>query len=565
MTGGSTPLLFLNTVRYLKPSQLLGRVRVLPNYYTTPAQGAARVRERSGLFMPVCLSRESTTDSDRFCFLNREYSLPDIEPWNDPGLPRLWLYNLHYFDYLHTPGAEKHVDRLHSLITGWIKDNPPKKGIAWDPYPTSLRIVNWIKWTLLGNELEMSMQESLAAQARHLRQHLEFHLLGNHIIANAKALIFAGFYFAGEEADEWLNKGLSILKDEVPEQVLSDGGHFERTPMYHSIVLEDLLDLVNLAQSYRPNGVQKSDARVSAVAEKKLLDVEPAWREVSGRMLEWLQAMSHPDGDISFFNDAAIGIAPSPESLCEYAERLGIRGVAPAHTNIVHLEDSGYIRCQRDAVLAIHDVAPLGPDYQPGHAHADTLSFELSLFGQRVFVNSGISTYEEGEERLRQRGTGAHNTVVINGENSSEVWKSFRVARRARPQNLEIVEGDEGVTITCEHDGYRRLRGRPIHRRCWQHSSQKLVVQDEIEGEFKCAVASFHLHPEVVAEQAAGADSLRLILPTGQRAELSVSGGRIELENSTWHPEFGLSIPNRVIRCTFEASKLTCVLHWDVS
>ena len=81
--------------------------------------------------------------------------------------------------------------------------------------------------------------------------------------------------------------------------------------------------------------------------------------------------------------------------------------------------------------MALLDVAPVGPDYLPGHAHADTLSFELSLFGQRVLVNSGTSQYEAGPERSRQRGTAAHNTVIVDGHDSSEVWAGFRVARRA--------------------------------------------------------------------------------------------------------------------------------------
>ena len=83
-------------------------------------------------------------------------------------------------------------------------------------------------------------------QVRFLRKRLEIHLLGNHLFANAKALVFAGLYFTGNEADEWLGKGLAILEREVPEQVLRDGGHFERSPMHHGIILEDLLDLLNV-------------------------------------------------------------------------------------------------------------------------------------------------------------------------------------------------------------------------------------------------------------------------------------------------------------------------------
>jgi hypothetical protein len=39
-------------------------------------------------------------------------------------------------------------------------------------------------------------------QVRFLRKRLEVHLLGNHLFANAKALVFAGLYFSGDEAEE---------------------------------------------------------------------------------------------------------------------------------------------------------------------------------------------------------------------------------------------------------------------------------------------------------------------------------------------------------------------------
>ena len=94
----------------------------------------------------------------------------------------------------------------------------------------------------------------------------------------------------------------------------------------------------------------------------------------------WLAAMCHPDGEISFFNDAAIGIAPSPTELENYAERLGLPSIAAPGDGVVHFPESGYIRVQRGDMVALLDVAPVGPDYLPGHAHADTFSFELSLF-----------------------------------------------------------------------------------------------------------------------------------------------------------------------------------------
>src|SRR5204863_9681114 len=116
------------------------------------------------------------------------------------------------------------------------------------------------------------------------------------------------------------------------------------------------------------------------------------------------------------------------------------------------------------------------PDHLPGHAHADTLSFELSLREQRVLVNTGTSTYEVAAERLRQRGTAAHNTVVVDGVDSSEVWSSFRVARRARPLAASWGRDGDALWLSAGHEGYRRLPGKVIHRRRWPRYANELGV-----------------------------------------------------------------------------------------
>ena len=172
--------------------------------------------------------------------------------------------------------------------------------------------------------------------------------------------------------------------------------------------------------------------------------------------------MCHPDGEISFFNDSAIGIAPSPAQLDAYAQRLGYGIIPPTADGCTLLPESGFVRMQKGPAVVIADVGSVGPDYLPGHAHADTLSFELSLYGSRVLVNAGISEYGTSDERLRQRGTAAHNTVVVLGENSSEVWGGFRVARRAHAFGYRASEHVDQLVVTCSHDGYRRLKH---HRR----------------------------------------------------------------------------------------------------
>lgn len=537
-------LLYFHTIRHLRLAQIFGRLRFRlhrpqPNLQVPPPR-----RKAVGAWVTPCEHRQSMVAEDVFVFLNESRSVTTRAAWNDPVAEKLWLYNLHYFDDLNADGAVTRREWHMRLIERWIEENPPGCGNGWEPYPSSLRIVNWIKWALSGGELSPRAIASLAVQIRFLCERLEFHLLGNHLLANAKALIFAGAFFEQDEAQEWLAKGSRILRRELPEQILADGGHFERSPLYHGIILEDFLDIENIGKAYG----------LGAIIEGEMID----------KMRGWLAAMCHPDGEIAFFNDAAFGIAPDLAELNGYAERLRHPVQEAPSDGVLRLAESGYIRLQKGRAVLMVDAAPVGPSYLPGHAHADTLSFELSLQGRRVMVNSGTSCYGNGLERLRQRGTTAHNTMVVDGQNSSEVWGGFRVARRAQVQSLNIVETAGGTRVEASHDGYRRLSGRNLHRRRWLLSDESLVIEDEVTGVFDRAEIRFHLHPEIaVLEASVGKVSLRL--PDGKMVEVLIEGANLFVEQTTWHPYFGVATPNTCLAAMLTDSKVRTIIKWGES
>jgi len=271
--------------------------------------------------------------------------------------------------------------------------------------------------------------------------------------------------------------------------------------MYHGLILEDMLDLVNLGRAYP--------------------GLLPYWSPVAARMLGWLAGMLHPDGEIPFFNDAAFGVAPEPRLLFDYAARLGI---TPAR---VEFGASGYIRLENDTTVVLFDAAPIGPDYQPGHAHADTLSFELSHRGRRLLVNSGISTYERGPERQWQRGTAAHNTVRVDGLDQSEVWAAFRVARRARPLD---VRTDHRSWAEAAHDGYQRLKPPVTHRRRLVLEADRVLLTDMLEGRGEHAIEMFfHFYPGTWTEI---------------RLDPRLVGS---VEDTEYYPGFEQVLPNRTL------------------
>jgi uncharacterized heparinase superfamily protein len=523
-------LQFWHTVRWLRPVQVWARLwlrlyRPRPDHRLGPPVRPAEARWTS------CTLAASMSGPTRFRFLNVEHQLDTKADWNRADWPKLWLYNLHYFDDLTADGAVQRVAWHRALIDRWIDENPPGEGNGWEPYPVSLRLVNWIKWALHGNKLDPKVIQSMAVQSRWLRQRLEIHLLGNHLLANAKALIFSGTFFESIEASTWRQTGLSILRRELRDQVLDDGGHVERSPMYHAIVLEDLLDLLQLAVVF-PNLLVSSDVAV--------------WRNTATDMLNWLKVMTHPDGGIAFFNDATFNIAPTYAQLCEYARGLEVDLPSDEYKFIEARPETGYFRLQMGPAVLIADVGAIGPDYIPGHAHADTLSFELSWYGRRVFTNSGTSTYEIGSERSWERATSAHNTVSVDQADSSEVWSAFRVARRARPFEVRAFQKNKALVLGGSHDGYRRLSGRPVHRRQIELKHSELLIHDRVTGNGRHSIAGYlHLHPDVKIERISEY-SIRLLLPEVELM-LSCTDGALDIEEGRYCLEFGKCLPRSVV------------------
>ena len=534
------------TVRHLRAVQVYGRVLFRLSRPLTNRSPAPALRIGAREFVQPAARDASVTGSDSFIFLSDAGSLT-TDGWDNPARPKLWRYNQHYFDDLNAQDADSRTVWHHGLIDRWIADNPPGVGTGWEPYPTSLRIVNWVKWALRGNRLDDAALNSLAVQVRWLTRRLEWHLLGNHLFINAKALVFAGLYFKGDEAEGWLSKGLQIFECQIPEQILEDGGQFELSPMYHALAVEDMLDLVNIARTYQQENL--TAACVPQVSQ----------------MLDWLETLCHPDGGLSFFNDTAFGIAPSTNELFDYARRLEFP--CPVKTgSLRYLEASGYARLTAGPTVVIADLARIGPDYLPGHAHADTLSYEMSLSGQRIVVNSGTSLYGLCPERLRQRGTAAHSTLTVDGRDSSEVWSGFRVGRRAKPFDIEFEETEFALMATAAHDGFCYLPGAPVHRRFWNLDREQLVVIDRIEGQGHHNVEAYlHLAPGIGLRESTS-DYWILENKLGQQiAKLFTDGGRTEIISSSWHPRFGTSIPTLCLKLIADVELphlLRVQIHW---
>jgi len=479
----------------------------------------------------------------RLSFLNHNSNIGWPPDWNHSNVPKLWLYNLHYFEYLWALNYEK----AKELVLDWIKSHPLRQGqVGWEPYPTSLRLMN-ICSVFFGKYRERSeadsdfvarLYRSIYLQTEWLSEHLETHLCGNHLFENAAALAFVGSCFSGRAAEHWLRLGSSILEKEIPEQILREGMHFERSPMYHCRITYLLAILYNTGNS-----------QLSELTRKPLI-----------RTAEALTCLVHPDGGIALLNDSALTIYNNPRQLITYIRELLAENneiVCAIKAGPFALSETGYYGFKNDGgTYIICDAAPIGPDYIPGHAHADIFSFELSANGHRVIVDSGVCDYEINTAREYCRSTRAHNTVEIAGQDQCEMWAAFRVGRRGYPRDIQWLPSNEGFRLSGWHDGYKRLKGRPKHHREFHWSkSGRLAIRDRTTASKSYNVVSrLHLHPNCRIDRVEN-KMIRVSYPEGN-FKITFSGkGELSIENSYYCPEFGVTTSNKAL--TFTSSGCT--------
>ena len=510
-------LRYCHTFRYLRPRQVLYQVRrkIWPPRLATLVENPPK--PAAFALIPWPSRPSSYNGSGLFRFLNQEYDCGWPPDWRAPGLSHLWRYNLHYFDYLHQPGMDQ--ETALALIRHWMEHySPQSEAVGWEPYALSLRLVNWIKYfsdRVPSNDIIYS----IALQAENLRIQIEYHILGNHLVSDAKALWFAGTFLRN---DRLRKLGRHIILSEVKEQFLPDGGHFELTPMYQSIMVEHLLDLINLCQSDGNNDDK---------------DALPGLIKAASQGLGWLGIITDAQGDFPLLSDSAHGGSTHYTELLAYARRLGVQ---PNQEQIPRVTVgewegfflSGYWVMSHNQLRLIFDTALLGPDYLPGHAHCDMLSVLLDINGKSIFADTGIYEYAEGRRRMYSRNTAAHNTVMLDGLEQADCWKSFRMGLRGHPRNIQ----QEGQTIRCSHTGFAIWQRGLYHERELALRQNGFDITDHLRGPSQHNFqAFFHCHPDVQLKSTSDGN-----IVINDCLYLEPWGAQVNISSSEYYPEFGV-------------------------
>jgi hypothetical protein len=400
--------MWLNALRVVRPRQAAARA-------TRPLRRRRFPAGPTGALRPL-VANEALWRSDAFA---PSGSAPD------PGT-RLAAFERHYgADVLE---AARTGGDGAALAASWSVAHPPRAGDAWHPYTASTRALNWIAAATLDPPLAPVVAEGARRALARVAANVEDDVLGNHVIRNAAALVLGGAAFDDRSLRD---RGGRLLARELPEQILSDGGHYERSPAYHRLVLRDLL-------SVRP-----------------YVDVEEAVERMTG----FAAGSSRPDGAPWLFNDGGLDVAPRLE-------------LAPPGDGVRVFPETGYVFVRRGELALAFDCGPVSPPFLPAHAHADALSFQLWIGGDPVVVDPGMPTYEAGAERDFFRSTQAHSTVAVGGS-QFETWGTFRAGPLP---SVDLVEAGEGVATA------RVVTARGEHVRTIRLDADAVVVEDETHG-----------------------------------------------------------------------------------
>ena len=539
-------ILYFHTLRYLKWKQIVDYLFFKSKKYVFYKWYNLKISDLTSNDNPTeialtkkpFIKRDHHLNSLSFHFLNQKVSFDNDIQWNDSRYSKLLVYNLHYFDYLLMDFDDLSPELFNGhtkIIRSWIINNSIGFGNGWEPYPLSLRIVNWIFYysknrMMFDNDREFNQLylTNLYQQCAYLSHFLEFHILANHLLKNGKALIFGGYFFKHRK---WIQIGERILSRELKEQILQDGGHFERSPMYHCIVLEDILDIVNLINRLNLTPLYLDTHRLKVIAQK---------------MLKWLDTIIHPDLDIPLLGDSGLRAALTYSQLGEYYQDIYHEQINfKNELQPVALNASGYFIFRSSDQFLLIDGGPLGVDYQPGHAHCDLLSYEYSYHAKRFIVDTGVGEYLNSELRQKARSIQGHNTVIVNDLDQAEIWNTFRMGRRVKPMITEtFIDKNMSKFSSVYENNLSKKRAYSHRREVVLYENKFFHIADHIKGKkINSFTSQIQLHPDCNIE----IEGFKIKISQSEHSIFILVSDKaytVKVEDWFYTPEFGKIVPS---------------------
>lgn len=424
----------------------------------------------------------------------------------------------------HLSRETRYAEACRTLLDSWIEQCPYPRGVHWtSSLEHAIRLINWsIAWHLLGGDQAPVFASAdgrafkerwLAAVFQHchfIAGHFSRHSsANNHLLGELTGLFVAATTWpVWPQSDAWS----SITHRELEQQALTqngaDGVNREQAVWYHHEVA-DMLLLAGLVG--RANGREFTAAY---------------WRCMEA-MLDFIASIMDVAGNVPAYGDAddaiVVRLDPAPDvnvyrSLLatgavlfrrpafklkavqldhksrwllgdRAAEQLdALAAAGPFAPPRREFPQAGYYVLGNELETArevriVADAGPLGYLSIAAHGHADALSFTLSVGGNELLIDPGTFAYHTQKHwRDYFRGTAAHNTVRVDGQDQSLSGGNFLWLSHARARAIEFTATPQFDRLVAEHDGYRRLPDPVTHRRelRLEHATATLLVIDEL-------------------------------------------------------------------------------------
>lgn len=427
---------------------------------------------------------------------------------------KLINYYINYFDFINSEKNYKKTQLINNIINKWNIFFLKKKSIIFDQYPLSIRIFNLIKWDLKFRKIDQKTKIIIFKQADFLRKNLEYHLVGNHLITNLKAIIYSSLYFETKNSEKWFNEIIKILELQIDYQILADGCHYEKSPMYQLNVIQDFIDICNILNAYN----------------KKNLKIYKKIKKTIDRMLKWSLSSCHLNKEIPFINDSNNDSYSSLKEIMINYEIIFQKKFDFKNKNFIYLKNSGIVRVLQNDLCLILNLTTKDSKYPTGHSHSDTFSYEISKKKQKIIVNKGISKYETSADRVLERSLISHNCTAIDDLNCTDVQGSFRVGRSPKI-NLRISKKKNEIEITGQHNGFSKFYKKNIFYRTWKISKNRIQVIDKfsLKGKIKSYI---HIHPNIRYNKK------NLLIFKRKKIIKLISDSIFKKKQSYWSPNF---------------------------
>ncbi|MBS28062.1 MAG: hypothetical protein CL566_03940 [Alphaproteobacteria bacterium] len=442
--------------------------------------------------------------------------------WRPVGMSEAWLAELHGFDWvrdLRAVGGDAARRKARDLVGDWIEHQSRWQEIAWRPDVLATRLYAWIGQhdffcASADDEYRRRYLGTLARQTKHLARVLPGGVEGAGLIRAAKGLTVAGLALPGHDASS--RQGLRILERAAELQILPDGGHISRNPETQATVLRDLVDV-----------------RSALLAAGE--DIPAFLLGAIDRAAPFLRMLRHNDGRLALFNGSGEGEDWLIDMLLAQADARGRPPSSAPHT--------GFERIVANRTVILMDT---GTPPQAGldtHAHAGTLSLEVSIGKERLITNCGARPGNRDPWASVQRASAAHSTMIVDDTNSSEILSDGTFGRRPDAVICDRSEDYGNVWISANHDGYVPNLGLEHDRRVYMSvdgddiRGEDVLTRAGVSGNARAArgfALRFHLHPSVQASLVQNGSAVLLRLPSGAGWRLIADGGTVSLAESVY-------------------------------